>query len=862
MICGMSSLDRSRPSSALAAVVDARATRVVLAVLVVASLLPLAQPWWWRMFLVCCFGAELAARFWVWRSDSEHRAVSVGDAGFVAVDVLAFVSFLPLDAIAESDVVALLRLTRLFVLARFGQGLARDLYAVLTRREQLQTLGLVCCAVVVLSALSAVVLSQLRVDIGAVDGSSFRERLWWSFRQLESADNIVPDLTGNPVLITLSLVLTVCGVFLISFVIGVGSNVVDQVIRAERRRSLDYRGHTIVLGAVHESEELIREFVRIYAKNRQVPSPERLLTWLRAQHLNGARRFPRVALVARDDDTPEFLVEPIMRWVVYRQGDESDPTALRRVNVSEAKRAIILARRELGFEADAVSISALAALRAENADCQAYVEVDTPEARDIVLQVGGDNTVVLDVPRFLGMFLCQHLLMPGVDALYRDLLTSEGTEIYTHVFVDDDDQAALRRLPPTLSFRAVSALAHQHGVHVLGVYLGASPPSRNRLGVVQIDGLVHWLNPTDIVVDERLRDLGAQQDRIPTATLRGVIGIADTWLPLRAFASAIARGEANEANEALPDDNVGLDLDRRREEDSTEAALVAPAPGPKRVALIGTSDSLPSLLRELSLFVDGVDVLLFLSSRDGAAEPIKRRLASLNIGYDIDDALPGRAGRTFVLNKGGVVRVFTHDAPDLAQFAAEHLRELPAVDAVVFLGEPEGTDLDARTAMRVLRFLRRLEDGTVPHGDTLHLVAEFVSVEKGQYLQRHVDIRRCGFAHDDDLRLTLIAKETIKAYFMVHAAFVPGVSAIYDELLEERGQDVVRFGISTAARGTTTWGAICNAMQRRRAVAIGLQRRDGRVVLAPTPATSLDLRELSGVYAIAKSTTAADSEPK
>jgi hypothetical protein len=267
------------------------------------------------------------------------------------------------------------------------------------------------------------------------------------------------------------------------------------------------------------------------------------------------------------------------------------------------------------------------------------------------------------------------------------------------------------------------------------------------------------------------------------------------------------------------------------------------------------------LLRELSLFVDGVDVLLFLSSRDGAAEPIKRRLSALNIGYDIDDALPGRAGRTFVLSKGGAVRVFTHDAPDLAQFAADHLRELPPVDAVVFLGEPEGTDLDARTAMRVLRFLRRLEDGTVPHGDTLHLVAEFVSVEKGQYLQRHVDIRRCGFAHDDDLRLTLIAKETITAYFMVHAAFVPGVSAIYDELLEERGQDVVRFGISTTARGTTTWAAIGHAMQQRRAVAIGLQRRDGRVVLAPAPTTMLDLAELSGVYAIAESATAAQANP-
>ena len=30
-----------------------------------------------------------------------------------------------------------------------------------------------------------------------------------------------------------------------------------------------------------KSEVLIGEFVRIYAKNRQIPSPEKLLTWLR-----------------------------------------------------------------------------------------------------------------------------------------------------------------------------------------------------------------------------------------------------------------------------------------------------------------------------------------------------------------------------------------------------------------------------------------------------------------------------------------------------------------------------------------------------------------------------------------------------
>ncbi len=825
----------------LTTILDSRLTRLGLAALVIISLLPMGSLGWWRLLFVLAFGAELVGRFILWRKDVEgHRLVTVVGVAFAVVDVLAFLSFLPM--LAEHDAFSLLRLTRLFMLVRFGQGIARDLYAVLTRREQLQTLGLVTGAVVVLSFVSAVILSQLRVD-NATHNESFRERVWWSFRQLESADNIVPDLTGEPVLIVLSLVLTICGVFLISFVIGVGSNVVDQVVRAERRRDLHYRGHTLVIGAVHESEELIREFVRIYAKNRQVPTPERLLTWLRYRRPHGARTFPRVALLSRDDETPGFLVEPIMRWVVYRQGDESEPESLQRVAAKHAKRAILLAKREHGLETDAVTISALAALRAQNPDCHAYVEVDDPEAKDIVLQVGGDNTVVLDVPRFLGMFLCQHLLMPGVESLYKDLLTSDGTEIYTHLFVDDSEHEALAKLPPTLSFAALSQLASERGVHLLGVYLGTQAARRNARDVVQMANMCQWLNPGDNVSDESLLALGATCGQIPTQMLRGIIGIAESYLPLRSYADAVCHGAAAKDHAVVVDAIVA-------------AALQAPKRGPSRVALIGFSESVPALLRELSLFVPGVDVSLFLSSRGGNHGALARRLESLNVGFDVDDVLPGRNGREFQLARGGILRVYSHDAPDLAHFAVDRLQQQAPVEAAVFLCEPDGTDKDARTAMRVLRFLRSLEDGSVPHSERMHLVAEFVSVDKGQYLQQHVDVRRCGFATTEDLRLTLIARDTVKSYFMVHAAFVPGVSAVYEELLEERGQDMVRLRVVTSTSTPTTWHAVCEAARARRAVAVGFERKDGSIVVAPAAHTALDLADVSGVYAVAESATA------
>ena len=52
----------------------------------------------------------------------------------------------------------------------------------------------------------------------------------------------------------------------------------------------------------------------MYAENRQIPAPERFWTWLRYTRPSGARTFPRVALLSRKDEPPDYLVEPIMRF--------------------------------------------------------------------------------------------------------------------------------------------------------------------------------------------------------------------------------------------------------------------------------------------------------------------------------------------------------------------------------------------------------------------------------------------------------------------------------------------------------------------------------------------------------------------
>jgi hypothetical protein len=168
------------------------------------------------------------------------------------------------------------------------------------------------------------------------------------------------------------------------------------------------------------------------------------------------------------------------------------------------------------------------------------------------------------------------------------------------------------------------------------------------------------------------------------------------------------------------------------------------------------------------------------------------RIELLNLGIGRHEPLPGELGRQQTLGSAGKLWLFTTDRPGLADFALKCLRTYGAVDAVVFLSEPEAIDRDARTALRLMRFARGLEQGHAPRGERLHVVAEFMSLAQGRTVQQHVRRGQCGYDEASKLRLTLVSTELIRNYFMVHSAFVPGVTALYEELLSEEGQELVR----------------------------------------------------------------------
>ncbi|MCA9582222.1 MAG: ion transporter, partial [Myxococcales bacterium] len=185
----------------LGTLIEGRAFTMLLAGVVILSVLPLGgtETEFWPVF-AGIFLFDVVIRFLTLRPRAERTG---GDFAFLLIDLAALISFLPVDrwlGFGHAFFVVL-RLTRLLVLARFAKDIAKDFYMVVTRREQVQQFALVSAAVAFLAFVSAVILAELglRHPDPEDPSSDFWDRLWWAFRQLESADNLVPRLDDmNP----------------------------------------------------------------------------------------------------------------------------------------------------------------------------------------------------------------------------------------------------------------------------------------------------------------------------------------------------------------------------------------------------------------------------------------------------------------------------------------------------------------------------------------------------------------------------------------------------------------------------------------------------------------------------------------
>ncbi len=760
-----------------------------------------------------------------------RRRPSGWEPVLLALDFVAVVSFLPLEwVVRDQAYLRLFRLTRLVLLLGYWGGMVRDLWLILTgreRRSQVVFLGLLG---ILLSLGGAVVVAHFAPsydfnDDGVLDARdrSFLHVLWWSFRQVQDPGNLTAE-PAELAVVSVSLVLTFSGLVLFSFLIGLATGAMDELMERARDRPVGLRDHTVILGLDEYSHFLISELEEIYRKN---------LRRLRAAVLSPGRK------------PPEYLRQARFRGFQYRTGDPVKSRDLDKLDLARARRVMILGTHPQ--DPDAEVISAILATRDRNPRVDLYPNLEHEKNFLAARAAGGGSTHVVGSGSFLGYYLAQNVFYPGVYRIYRQLLTSVGSEIYTYLF-DPGERARLCAAaagdgvldPAALYFRGLG----RHGVTVVGCF--AAPEGS---GDLEIEDLAVILNPMWAAWRSRVPYAFDGAGRIRCRTLRGLVGIALRWEDLRGFALGVAADPGGGGEVADPGGLPPLDLR-------------LPAGRARRILICGGSLRVPRLVREMVEFYGGVEVTILVPSAErldslardvhGALEGFLSQVPSPSAPRA---ALSRRDGRleVRVAAAGGEarVRLLQRDWTDLGRLLRSPEFDLLRTDVLLFLPGMEGAeDPDGATALGMLRVADFEARGGLRFAPGFRVLGAVRDPVRGDLLESRLD------HGGDPCRFTVVSGERLRHQFIVQNMFVRGLNAVYLELLGASGQHLARLlpAWSEPPAGTfDPWDLARHLLLERGLCFVGLELLGA----GGSPQVVLDLRELGPARLVPWSSLAA-----
>ncbi len=753
--------------------------RLGLSVAIILSLLPWDDGRWhavqWGFFAV--FAVELTARALAWfhvpeEDDEERQAPGrrrLGQLVLLGVDLVALASFVPWSiGDAHARWLRLFRLTRLLLIAAYWAPLLRDLWGVLSRRERTRQIVLMGALVAAMSFAGAIVLSHLGAsgldfdDDGAVDASDerFLTQLWWAFRQIQDPGNMLaaPD---QAIGVIVSLALTVFGLFLVSFLIGLGADVVRELVELNRNRPPGLRGHTVLVNVTPALPRLLHELMRYYRKLFAVP---------------------RYAILGHGDERPNFLNDAELARVVYRFGTPGESDLMARVDAARARRIVILADLEAA-DPDAETAGLMLMAREVNTHAWLVAEILHHDNVAAARVAGGSRTVVVPTERLLALVMAAMLRQPGLEDLLRILLTSHGHEIYTWFMDEPGLDCPGRRL---VADRPVSFDA------MLEAGLAALEGDR----LVPLGFIV----PCDPVTGPGPRGFelvmggppGAAT-RLPTREVRGFVALAQNFDAVRRFGERmLAHGLPAEV--PVRSKQRGAPPVRRH----AEAAA-------RQVLLCGFRPATLHLCEQLIEADPEVEILLLVEDETAEARARAalsargvRWRAGMPVGPDAEGHFEQRADGRFGYRPAGEVHArglvelrlgdWTSDAvllnlPGPPNAPTRHIGQM---DVVTFFGGYDPAS-DGRTAVAVLKvadLMARAPDAFAPG---FRMLAEVLDEALGRRLEQRF-ARAVGPTRAAAGRpLRIVSSKTLRACFALQSVTVPGFDAIFGEILAPHG---------------------------------------------------------------------------
>ena len=269
----------------------------------------------------------------------------------------------------------------------------------------LLTLGVIIAAALIDTAFGFVGLNDQE------EGTRFYESMWQSLLRVVDPGTFAEDVEWSSRF--LGLAITVIGIFLAGSLIGLIANLVDQKVERLRkgRSTVIEEGHTLILGWSSRVPVIVRELVIA----------------------NESVRHTAVVVLADADKTE---MEDALRGeiedfrstrMVCRSGNTNLPADLELVNV-EAARSIIVTG-----ESDSSVIKTLLAVRSLDPgfmNAHVVAEVNSTEAASSIRTLFGDRVATVDSDLVVAELTAQACRQRGLAAVFRELLSFVGNEIY------------------------------------------------------------------------------------------------------------------------------------------------------------------------------------------------------------------------------------------------------------------------------------------------------------------------------------------------------------------------------------------------------------------------------------------------
>jgi ion channel POLLUX/CASTOR len=262
-----------------------------------------------------------------------------------------------------------------------------------------------------------------RLAMPPEEDMDFLEAMWWALGRVADAGTMGSD--KGTLVRGIAIFTTLCGVGVVALLIGlVSSTIGDKIedLRKGKSPVID-ENHTLILGYGEKVFAILREL----------------------REANSNQKHASIVILSETDkEEVETTVKERMgdmgpTRVVVRQGSTYSVHDLRKVGASRAKSIIIISgeRNEDEDDADAAAdmgaIKTLLALRRINGALSknhAVVEIADGDRQSVVEQLGGGGVEVVAMAETLSRMMVQTARQNGLAAVYRDLLSYEGSEFY------------------------------------------------------------------------------------------------------------------------------------------------------------------------------------------------------------------------------------------------------------------------------------------------------------------------------------------------------------------------------------------------------------------------------------------------